>query len=178
MLVCVSRYVCTCCVCATCGDALYIYMHQVQGSLYHAFPLYCKVRRYRLDKDNQWRYKGSTIINEPHLIGKNRITVLELENNCQYRFSVIGTNMRGTGFESAQSTPIMVEASLPPGWFRFWDESLCKFFYSNIKTKTSSWARPELDPWFLDESGRQGGRIDCIMCINVSYVLCPVYAVY
>jgi len=45
-----------------------------------------------------------------------------------------------------------VEAALPPGWFRFWDARLERFFYSNIKTKTSSWTRPELDLWFLDES--------------------------
>jgi len=71
-----------------------------------------EVRRYRLDKDKQWRYKGSTIINEPHLIGKNRITVLDLENDCQYKFSVIGTNTRGAGFESVQSEPVMVCADV------------------------------------------------------------------
>ena len=46
----------------------------------------------------------------------------------------------------------MVEAVLPPGWFRFWDDQVLRFFYSNIKTQQSSWTRPELDKWFLDES--------------------------
>ena len=111
-----------------------------------------EVKRYRLDKDKVWRYKGSIAINEPHLVWLNRTTVSNLENNTQYRFSVVGTNVRGTGFESAHSAPVMIEAPLPSGWFRFWDENIERFFYSNIKIRSSSWTRPELDPWFLDES--------------------------
>jgi len=111
-----------------------------------------EIKRYRLDKDREWRYKGTTVLNEHHLVHQNRATIKELENDAQYRFSVVGVNVRGQGFNSAQSAPVMVEAVLPPGWFRFWDERVERFFYSNIKTQQSSWQRPELDRWYLDES--------------------------
>jgi len=46
----------------------------------------------------------------------------------------------------------MVESPLPSGWFRFFDEKKQRFYYSNLKTKQTSYTRPELDEWFLDES--------------------------
>lgn len=110
-----------------------------------------EVKRYRLDKDGEWRFKGTTIISEPHLIDKNRCTVPELENNTQYCFSVTAVNRRGRGYESQKSEAVMVEASLPPGWFRFWHEATGQFFYSNIKTRQADWARPDADEWYLDE---------------------------
>ena len=110
-----------------------------------------EVKRYRLDRDGEWRYKGTTMITEPHLIEKNRATVEMLENNTQYCFSIVAVNRRGRGFESVKSEAVMVEASLPPGWFRFWNEEAKSFFYSNIKTRQADWIRPELDDWYLDE---------------------------
>lgn len=110
-----------------------------------------EVKRYRMDRDGEWRFKGATIINEPHLIDKNRCTVELLENDCQYSFSVTATNRRGRGFESPKSEAVMVEAVLPPGWFRFWHDETQRFFYSNIKTRQAVWARPEKDDWYLDE---------------------------
>ena len=110
-----------------------------------------EVKRYRLDKDGEWRYKGTTVISAPHLIEKNRCTIEELENNVQYCFSVTAINRRGKGFESQKSEAVMVEASLPPGWFRFWSEEMRQFFYSNIKTRQAYWTRPEADEWYLDE---------------------------
>ena len=110
-----------------------------------------EIRRYRMDRDGEWRFKGATIINEPHLIDKNRCTVELLENNCQYSFTVTATNRRGRGFESPKSEAVMVEAVLPPGWFRFWHQETQRFFYSNIKTRQAMWTRPEDDEWYLDE---------------------------
>ena len=110
------------------------------------------IKRYRLDADKEWRYKGTTILNHPHELVQNRTTVQDLENNMQYRFTATPHNIRGAGFESPHSDAVMVEAVLPPGWFRFWDEPSEKFFYCNIKTKQTSWKRPEEDSWYLDES--------------------------
>ena len=46
----------------------------------------------------------------------------------------------------------MIEKDLPSGWFRFYDDNLGKQYYANIKTGQSSWQRPDLDPFFLDET--------------------------
>lgn len=68
----------------------------------------------------------------------------------------------------------MVEAPLPPGWYvrcaqparhrmpsldiltacrhRFHDPSSSKYYYANMRSGKSTWTRPELDPWFLDDS--------------------------
>lgn len=46
----------------------------------------------------------------------------------------------------------MVEAPLPCGWFRYYDDAAEDFFYTNIKTRQSLRRRPDLDPFFLDES--------------------------
>ena len=37
------------------------------------------------------------------------------------------------------------------GWFRFYDKKKEKFYYANLKTKQSSWTRPDKDPNFLNE---------------------------
>lgn len=130
-----------------------VWWHYDRGSIPEAaWITEWEVKRYRMDKDGEWRFKGATIINEPHLIDKNRCTVELLENNCQYSFSVTATNRRGRGFESTKSDAVMVEAVLPPGWFRFWHQQSERFFYSNIKTRQAMWTRPEADEWYLDES--------------------------
>ena len=41
---------------------------------------------------------------------------------------------------------------MPSGWFRFYDASSERFYYSNLKTKQSSWDRPDADPYFADEA--------------------------
>ena len=46
----------------------------------------------------------------------------------------------------------MIEKDLPTGWFRFYDDSLGKQYYANIKTGQSSWQRPDFDTFFLDET--------------------------
>lgn len=46
----------------------------------------------------------------------------------------------------------MVDSDLPAGWFRFYDAKSSRFYFANLKTKQSSWTRPELDPYFLEES--------------------------
>ena len=54
--------------------------------------------------------------------------------------------------ESHLSNPVFIDSELPSGWFRFFDTKKQKFYYANLKTKKSSWTRPELDKYFLDES--------------------------
>ena len=109
-----------------------------------------EVTRYRLDGDD-WVNKGVTIVSEPHEIEQCRCEVLGVPNGGMYRFTVTGRNLRGRGFESCKSDAVLVDADLPPGWFRFWDETTGKLYYSNVKTRQSSWVRPDLDPFYLHE---------------------------
>ena len=46
----------------------------------------------------------------------------------------------------------MVEAPLPSGWNRFYDERYRRFYYANLKTNTALWSRPDNDPYFVEES--------------------------
>jgi len=39
-----------------------------------------------------------------------------------------------------------------PHRFRFLDAATKRHYYANVRLNKSSWERPELDPWFLDES--------------------------
>lgn len=36
--------------------------------------------------------------------------------------------------------------------FRFLDKATKRHYYANVRLNASSWTRPELDPWFLDEA--------------------------
>ena len=36
--------------------------------------------------------------------------------------------------------------------YRFLDAATKRHYYANIRLNASSWTRPELDPWFLDEA--------------------------
>lgn len=35
---------------------------------------------------------------------------------------------------------------------RFHDPPSSKYYYANMRSSKSTWTRPELDPWFLDDS--------------------------
>jgi hypothetical protein len=88
----------------------------------------------------------------------------------QYRFTVrakggpLGDTL---GDESAPSNVTIAEKPLPSGWFRFNARSIQtilgsppgakdapqrRYYYANIKTKQSTWTRPDEDPYFLPES--------------------------
>lgn len=36
--------------------------------------------------------------------------------------------------------------------YRFLDKTTKRHYYANVRLNASSWTRPELDPWFLDEA--------------------------
>ena len=38
--------------------------------------------------------------------------------------------------------------------YRFFDKASKRHYYASVKQNASSWMRPELDPWFLDETVR------------------------
>ena len=101
-----------------------------------------------------WKYKGSINIDARFEGGRLKMQTLlvDLGENCEYRFTVRAVNGRGRGKESPPSNSIMVERDLPSGWFRFFDESLGRQYYANIKTGQSAWGRPDADPFFLDET--------------------------
>lgn len=101
-----------------------------------------------------WKFKGAVLLDPVVENGRLRMqTVLtDLGENNEYRFTVRAVNGRGRGKESLPSNSVMIERDLPPGWFRFFSEQLGKQYYANIKTNQSSWDRPDLDPYFLDES--------------------------
>lgn len=109
-----------------------------------------EITRYRLD-DGAWANKGLTVIKDPQEVEQCRAAVPGLQNGMLYRFSVMGRNMRGRGFESPVSDTVLVEADLPPGWFRFYDADRARFYYSNVKTKQTSWTRPDEDAYYLHE---------------------------
>ena len=111
-----------------------------------------EVKRFRLDDEGMWTYKGTSLVTDPLDLLHKSCVIRDLQNNHQYRFCVAGRNSTGLGFDSGCSDPIFVEKALPGGWFRFWDARLKRSYYSNIKTKQTSWDRPESDPRFLDES--------------------------
>ncbi len=114
-----------------------------------------EIRRYRLEATGEWSMKGSLIIKDTDgasEIEKRCYIIENLTNDCQYKFTVFSSNKRGKGLESSYSNIVMVESPLPCGWFKWYDNKSNSFFYTNIKTKQSLWKRPELNPYFLDES--------------------------
>ena len=111
-----------------------------------------EVHRYRKDKSNpkgEWLYKG---YNTFPLLPKTQVIILNLTNDFEYRFEVKALNGKGKSVESLPSNPVMVEAPLPGGWHRFFDQKSQRFYYSNLKIGKSLWNRPEQDPLFLDEN--------------------------
>lgn len=91
----------------------------------------------------------------------------------QYRFTVRSTSGLQVGPESAPSNACLVEHPLPSGWFRFrvpeaeleigatvypstataTEKPINRmFYYANIKTKETSWSRPETGRYFLEEA--------------------------
>ena len=112
-----------------------------------------EVHRFRRDKmklDSEvWHDKG--FIPFPLML-KNQVTICDLCNDYEYHFKVKSVNAKGVGVESIGSNVVMVEKPLPAGWFRFLDRATKKHYYANIKLNMSSWVRPELDLWFLDEA--------------------------
>jgi hypothetical protein len=110
------------------------------------------IHRYRKDANsNVWRKKGSITILE-HQVDLRQYVVPNLQEGCVYRFTVSTKNVRGLSFESDPSNEVVVERPLPSGWFRFYHEQSSRSYYSNIKTNQASWARPDDDPQFVDES--------------------------
>ena len=106
-----------------------------------------EITRYRRDK-KEWRDKGTISLKK---IPNNQYVLQSLSNGFQYCFTVRARNSRGISAESEKSNPVMVEPPLPIGWFRFYHPEKDKFYYANLKTRQSSWERPELDPDFLGE---------------------------
>lgn len=111
-----------------------------------------EIHRYRKNPGKvltgEWKYKGYVSLG---VLPKKQSVVNDLTDGYQYRFTVKAINVHGTSCESPFSNAIMVEQPLPTGWFRFHDDVTDLFFYANVKTKQSSWERPEKDPYFLDE---------------------------
>lgn len=110
-----------------------------------------EIRRYRLDRSGQWLWKGTTTVEAP-ACKKKKYLISDLQNDTQYKFSVVTRNMRGNSSESCLSGAVMVEEPLPSGWFRFYESSRQLFYYSNISTGQTSRNRPERSAFFLDES--------------------------
>ena len=110
------------------------------------------VRRYRRDSPLPgvpWHCKG---FKSYKVLQKKQVLIQNLTNGYQYCFTVQCRDARGSSAESDFSNPVMVDSDLPAGWFRFYDEPSCRFYFANLKTRQSSWTRPELDPFFLEES--------------------------
>lgn len=72
----------------------------------------------------------------------------------QSLFSLILTRLSsftGASVESELSNRIMVESPLPSGWYRYYDEQYRRHYYASVRTKRSSWTRPEKDIYFLQD---------------------------
>lgn len=108
-----------------------------------------EIRRYRRDLNGKaWSLKGNLNIKA---FSRKQIMIENLTNGYEYRFTVCSINSQGVSAESNPSNTVIIEAMLPIGWFRFYDKKVEKFYYANLKTKQSSWTRPDLSPDFLDE---------------------------
>lgn len=121
--------------------------HSLEGILGWEILRYRK--HARSPYDGEWQYKGSLVIKKPD---QSRTIIDELSNDSYYRFTIKAINSKGSSSESEPSNEIIVEQPLPSGWFRFIDPHTQHFYFANLKTKQSSWLRPEVDPYFLDES--------------------------
>jgi Ca2+-binding EF-hand superfamily protein len=109
-----------------------------------------EVTRYRCDL-GRWVPKGVSYVTEASEVAKCRCEVTDVPNGFMYKFSVAGRNLRGKGFDSKLSEAVLADAELPQGWFRFWDDESQRVYYSNVKTRQTSWTRPDEDPFFLPE---------------------------
>lgn len=111
-----------------------------------------EISRYRRNSYySEWQFKGSDWVdveNNPEL----KFQCEFLTNGYEYCFSVGSRNKKGDSIHSLLSAPIFVDADLPNGWSRFFDEKKKKYYYYNLKTKQNSWTRPELDPYFVKHS--------------------------
>jgi Ca2+-binding EF-hand superfamily protein len=116
-----------------------------------------EVIRYRKDRSNnstgiagvdEWQNKGSTRFDS---LPRLQVIIDGLSNDFEYRFTVQAINFKGSGIESLPSNEVVVEAPLPSGWYRFYDKRKKKHYYASLKTSRSSWTRPELDPFFLED---------------------------
>jgi Ca2+-binding EF-hand superfamily protein len=105
------------------------------------------------DEMGVWRKKG-TFFFEFGQDSKDKMQIIldELPNNYEYRFTVSVMNGFGTGIESAPSNVVMIETPLPAGWNRFFSDEKKAFYYANLKLNLALWRRPDLDPYFLEES--------------------------
>jgi Ca2+-binding EF-hand superfamily protein len=114
-----------------------------------------EVLRYRKDfnhSPNQppvWQYKGS---HHFPVLEKFQVIIPDLGDGYDYRFSVKAINQKGKSLESSFSNTILIETALPSGWFRFYDLQHHKPYYASIKSNRSSWKRPDLDPFFIDDA--------------------------
>jgi len=107
-----------------------------------------EIHRYRNDKGD-WKYKGFKVLDH---LDRYQCIIDELTEGFMYRFTIKARNRIGLSPESEESNPVIIEKALPSGWFRYFDQKRTKFYYANIKTKQSTWARPDTDFYFLEES--------------------------
>jgi hypothetical protein len=107
-----------------------------------------EIHRYRAYK-SEWHYKG---MHKLGALDRYQIITTNVSDSHTYKFSIKAINRQGISPESIKSNPVLIEPPLPSGWFRFYDKPKNIFYYANMKTEQSSWTRPDLDPWFLDES--------------------------
>lgn len=108
-----------------------------------------EIHRYRrYINSKEWGHKGHLRIAS---VSKKQVLLENLTNGSEYRFGVRAINSEGTSGESVLSNTVVIESSLPTGWFRFFDDRKQKFFYANLKTQQSTWTRPDVDPDFLPE---------------------------
>ena len=108
-----------------------------------------EIHRYRRDLNGtDWSLKGYLSMKA---LGRKQVMIENLTNGYEYRFTVKSINSLGPSAESQPSNTVVIESILPIGWFRFYDKKMDKFYYANLKTKQSTWSRPDLDPDFLDE---------------------------
>ena len=113
-----------------------------------------EVYRYRQypgnDGVDDWLYKGKV-----HISGRTHrsCTVINLHDSCMYRFSVRCLyTKKPPSVESPPSPPTVVDTPLPTGYLRMFDKSKGAFYYVNVRTRESSWHRPEKNKMFLEES--------------------------
>ena len=108
-----------------------------------------EIHRYRRSMNSkEWGHKGHLRVG---VLSKKQVMLDNLTNGYEYRFGVRAINSEGVSAESKLSNIVVIEASLPNGWFRFFDEQKDKFYYANLKTQQSCWTRPDTDPDFLPE---------------------------
>ena len=102
------------------------------------------------EKNDEWFFEGKMYVDGSHC---RSCLVRDLNDSCMYRFSVrcLYANVPPLA-ESVPSAPCMVESPLPAGWLRIFDSGNRSFYYANVRTRESRWERPEVSPFFLEES--------------------------